>query len=410
MKKRSLLLGALLLSSVITFGAGFQLNLQGIRQLAMGGSGVAVPWDVSTIYYNPGGLTSIRGLQAYGSVHALIPNLRYVEAPTGNYTADTKEAVYTPFNVYIGAPLGYKSPVSVGVAVYTPFGTGIAWDENWKGRYIVQDINLQTIFIQPTVAYKFNDQISLGAGFVYGTGNIEVNRAVPLMNNNGQDGQANLKGDANGVGFNLGLHIKATNRVWFGLSYRSQVKMKVKRGFATFKVPSSMSGSFPYTAFKADLTLPQVFTAGLGFKASNKLILTLDANFVGWSSYDSLIFDYENNTAALQDTRSPRHYKNTVSIRAGANYKFSDKVSGMLGAAWDPTPVKNGFVSPELPDNNHIITAVGLTYKPSKRLTLMGVFEYVITPNRTSAVDEAGFSGTYQNKIINPGLGVSYNF
>lgn len=410
MKKRSLLLGSLLLSSVITFGAGFQLNLQGIRQLAMGGTGAAVPWDVSTVFYNPGGLTNIRGLQAYGSVHALMPKLRYVDAPTGTYKADSKDAVYTPFNFYIGSPLGYKSRVSIGLGVYTPFGSGLAWDENWKGRYVIQDISLQTIFIQPTVAYKVNDQISIGAGFVYGTGNIEVNRAVPLVNTNGQDGQANLKGDAKGVGFNLGLHIKATDRVWFGLTYRSEVKMKVKRGFATFRVPTSMASNFPYTAFSSSLTLPQVATFGVGFKASNKLILTLDANFTGWSSYDSLIFDYETNTSALADTRSPRHYKNTVTLRAGANYKFSDKVSGMLGAAFDPTPVKNGYVSPELPDNNHIITAAGLTYRPKKRFTIMAVFEYVITPNRTSSLDEAGFSGTYQNNVINPGLGVSYNF
>lgn len=410
MKKRSLLLGTLLMSSAMAFGAGFQLNLQGVRQLAMGGTGTAVPWDASTIFYNPGGLTSIRSFQVYGSAFALMPRIRYVETPSGSYTADTKPRVYTPFNLYIASPVAYKSKLSLGLGVYTPFGSGVTWDDDWRGRYISQEIQLQTIFIQPTAAYKFTDNISFGAGFVYATGNVLVRRAVPLQDPGANDGSAKLEGAANGVGFNLGLHVKVTKQFYVGLNYRSQVNMKVKNGNASFVVPSALSSQFPYTKFQTSLTLPQVATFGLGWSPAKNLVLQFDANFVGWSSYDSLIFDYETNTSSLDDTRSARKYKNTVTLRLGGMYKFSDKISGMLGVAYDPTPVRDGFVSPELPDNDHIMTSAGITYKPAKRLTIMGVFEYVITPNRTSTLSEAGFKGIYQNKIINPGLGISYDF
>lgn len=403
-------MGSLLLSTAMAYGAAFQLNLQGVRQLAQGGTGTAVPWDAATIFYNPGGLSALKHVQAYGSVQFLSANTRYVETPTGTYSADSKPKTYTPFNFYIGGPVRYKSKLSLGLGIYTPFGTGIKWDDNWRGRYVIQDIQLQSIFFQPTASYRINDIISVGAGFVIATGNVKIQKAIPLQNMNGQDGMAELKGNASGFGYNVGVHLRATDNLQFGISYRSGVKMKVKRGYASFTVPTSLSGSFPYTAFKSDLNLPQVVSVGVGIKATERLSIQADANFVGWSSYDSLIFDYENNTASLSDTRSPRRYQNTVILRLGGSYAISQKFTAMLGGAYDPSPIRDGYLSPDLPDNDHVMVTGGLTFKPNKKLCIMGVFEYVFTPKRDGSFDEANFGGRYQTKIINPGLGISYDF
>lgn len=402
-------MGSLLLSTAMAYGAAFQLNLQGVRQLAQGGTGTAVPWDASTIFYNPGGLSALKHVNAYGSVQFLSANTRYAETPTGSYTADSKAKTYTPFNFYVGGPVRYKSKLSIGLGVYTPFGTGIKWDDNWRGRYVIQDIQLQSIFFQPTASYRFNDVISVGAGFVIATGNVKIQKAIPLQSN-GQDGMAELKGNAMGYGYNIGVHLRATDNIQFGISYRSGVKMKVKRGYANFTVPSSLSSSFPYTAFKSDISLPQVISAGVGIKVTERLGIQADANFVGWSSYDSLIFDYETNTASLTDTRSPRRYQNTLIVRLGANYLIGQKWTVMLGAAYDPSPVKDGFLSPDLPDNDHVMATGGLVFKPNKRLAIMGVLEYVFTPTREGTLNEAQFSGRYQTKIVNPGIGLNYEF
>lgn len=410
MKKHFLLIGSLLLSSMV-YGAGFQLNLQGMRQLAMGGSGTAIPWDASTIFYNPGGMTQITNWQAYGSINVLTPRIRYVNAPTGTTTVDAVEQTYTPFNVYVAAPIGYKTRWRAGVGVYTPFGTGINWGNDWTGKYIIQDISLQAIYIQPTVSYEINDHISVGAGFIYATGNVELNRALPTLNANGENGQAHLTGRGNGVGFNLGVHVKASDNVQFGFTYRSQVNMKVRRGFAEFSnIPTSLSGQFTNTAFSSKLPLPQVVSAGIGWMVSDRLTLQADANFVGWGTYDSLKFDYENNTSSLQDTRSARRYKNTLALRAGMHYKFSDNFAGMLGTAYDPSPVRDGFVNPDLPDSRRYLATGGLSLKLWERMTVIGVVEYIFAQERTGTSNEAGFTGTYQTKILNPGLAITYDF
>ncbi|MCB0697103.1 MAG: outer membrane protein transport protein [Chitinophagaceae bacterium] len=411
MKKHFLLIGSLLFSSMV-FGAGYQLNLQGMRQLAMGGTGVAVPWDASTIFYNPAGLTSIRNVQVYGSMNALMPRTRYVSAPTGTDIQDAAAKTYTPFNVYIGGPLAYKSPVSIGLGVYTPFGTGISWDDNWTGRYMVQSISLQTVFFQPTVSYQLTDEISVGAGFVYAIGNFDYTKALPLTNANGQEANAELTGKGHGVGYNLGIHIKANENVQFGINYRSQVNMKVKRGYARFSnIPSSVSSSFINTAFESSLPMPQVLSIGMGWQINENLKLQVDANYTGWAAYDTLSFDFENNTDKLDDIHSARRYRNTVTLRAGVHYTFrNDRWAGMLGTAYDPSPVREGFLGPDLPDAKRWLATGGLSFKISERLSAIGVVEYVFSEVRTGLSTENGFKGKYHTKVINPGLAITYDF
>src|SRR5690606_16363136 len=152
----------LLLSSAVTFGAGYQLNLQGLRQLAMGGSGTAIPWDASIVFYNPGALTEFTNVRAYASGQVVIPSVKYVQVPAGSYEANSQDQVFPTVSAYVGGPVVDKSPVSIGLGVYTPFGNGLKWADDWPGRYIIQEVKLSSIFFQPTVAFRINDVLSVG--------------------------------------------------------------------------------------------------------------------------------------------------------------------------------------------------------------------------------------------------------
>lgn len=410
MKKHALLTIALSLWVAMSFGAGFQVNVQGLRQIAMAGTGAGWMWDASSIFYNPGGLARLKGIQAYGSVQFLIVHTKYVQTPTGGYSEESKPNVFTPFNFYVGGPIKKDGKLAVGLGIYTPFGSGLSWDDNWEGKYVIQSISMQTIFFQPTVSYRITDAISAGGGFIYATGNVKFKRAVPIQDENGNDGYGELKGKASGVGFNLGVHIKAGERFQLGINYRSQVNMKVKDGDATFTLPSSLSANFPNTSFTTEVPLPQVFSVGIGFKPIDKLTLTADVNWVGWKPYDTLTFDYEQNTPTLQDTKGPRNYKNTLAIRIGGHYQASKKLALMLGGAYDPSPVTDGFVSPDLPDADRWLFTGGLTFKASPKLTILTAFEYGASKKRDAQYTPDNFNGKYQTKAFIPCVGVTYDF
>lgn len=413
MKKISTITAGALLCSSVAFGGSFQLNLQGIRQTAMGGTGVAWPWDASTIFFNPGGISRLKGIQAYGSVNFVTPHVKYVQSPTGGYSAETESHTSTPFAVYVGGPIKKDSKLGIGVGIYTPFGSSANWGNDWTGRYVVQNISLQSIFVQPTVSYAINDMISVGAGFVYGFGSVKIDKAIPLEDVNGNEGQARLDGRANGLGFNLGVQIKATEDLQFGVSYRSKVKMKVDDGDATFSVPMSVAGNFPAngaTSFTSQLPLPEILTVGLGYKATKDLTLQADVVVAGWKTYDSLSFDFAENTPALKDTHDPRSYKNTVAVRLGAHYALGNQFAVMAGGAYDPTPTQTHLVSPDAVDANRLTLSCGATYQPIPKLSIMAVLNYTTTPRRTVNYEPANLQGDYQIKSLLPGIGISYTF
>jgi len=82
----------------------------------------------------------------------------------------------------------------------------------------------------------------------------------------------------------------------------------------------------------------------------------------------------------------------------------------MAGAAYDPTPVTNGFVSPELPDGNRYVVTCGATVKPMPRFTIIAAVEGTSTVKRASDYTFGGFSGTYQTQAVTPGIAIYYNF
>jgi long-chain fatty acid transport protein len=394
----------------MSFGAGFQVNVQGVRQIAMGGTGTSWPRDASTIFYNPAGLSRLTGMQAYGSINFLMINTKYVSSPVESFEAESKPAVYTPFNLYIGGPIKKDSKFGVGLGIYTPFGSGMTWDDDWVGRYVIQSIAMQAIFIQPTVSYQINDLVSVGAGFIYAFGKIAVKRAVPLQDQNNEGGHAEIDGKSSGVGFNLGVHFKPSEKLQFGINYRSAVEMDVKGGQAKFLVPSSLASSFPTSEVTSTLPLPQVLSFGVGFKPFDDITIQAEANFTGWKTFDTLRFDFEENTPLLQDSKSPRNYNNTWAIRLGGLWQASDRLQVMLGGAFDPTPVANGFVSPDLPDGDRWLVSGGLTYKATDKLTILAALELGTSVKRESEFTPDNFNGKYQTKAVIPSIGVSYDF
>lgn len=410
MRKHALLTAALLLPAAMAFSAGYQLNLQGLRQLAMGGGGTAMPWDASTIFYNPGGLSRLEGFQAYGSAQFIIARAEYLNQTNG-VTARTVNQTFVPFNIYAGGTIKGVNGLGFGVGVYTPFGSGTKWDDNWTGRYVTQNIYLQAIFIQPTISYRINDAIAIGAGYVYATGHTDISRAIPVQTTGGADGKAELSGDAKGMGYNVGISFKASERFHFGISYRSRVDMHVKDGEAKFSsLPSTVASNFPNTSFDATLPLPEVLSVGAAWKPLEHLTIQADFNLTGWKAYDSLAFNYGKPVNGSSRTVAARLYKNRLASRLGAHYQATNSLAIMIGGAYDPTPIRDGYVSPDLPDANRLVLTAGFTYKIISKLTLLAAVEYVTSDKRDGDYTDAAFGGRYQTKAVTPGIGLTYDF
>ncbi len=404
---RNLLFSALLLVSAAACAGGFQINTQGQKATAMGGSVTGLALDASAAFFNPGALSSLEHNQFVAGVNAILPRSVYLGPYNG--TENLEKKVFTPFSVYGAYKL--KGKLTLGLSVNTPFGLGTTWADNWTGRYVSQSARLNAVFIQPTVAYKLNEHMSVGAGPVMALGHAKLSKAIPVDDGTGE-AQLKLDGKGSGVGFNLGV-FATYGKFNFGLDYRSAVKVDIKSGSADFvNVPSSLiaNGTFPQsTSFSTGITLPSVASVGIGYRPDDKWKVNIEFNWTGWSVYDSLNFTFSEYPQF--NSHSPRNYKDALALRIGAAYQLNSKLTLRGGVAYDQTPVQDGYVSPELPDNHKTILSCGVGYQYTKHLAFDMAFMYENVKERKETGNHQGsFNGTYKSNITIVGIGAHYEF
>lgn len=403
---KKILLSILLAVPVLGFSQSFQVNLQGQKQTAMGGAGTGVALDEASVFFNPGAVSFLKQNGVQAGVSPLYLRTAFRENGS-NITEYNKKKIETPAMGYavFGSP---ANRLRFGIGVYTPFGGAMHWDENWTGKYTVTSLDLQAIYIQPTLSYRITDQIGIGAGLVYSLGKVDLRRAVPITLNNGESATAKLKGDTKDFGWNAGIYIKTISGVSFGITHRSQVTATVKDGDATFNVPDALISSFP-KKFTAALPLPATSTLGIGIYPTEKTTIAFDANWVHWSKYKELAFDYDNNSR-IPDTKSPRNYHDAAALRLGIQNQTTRRLVLRAGVGYAFTPVSDGYVTPEVPDANRLLLSAGLGYKPSERFTIDFSFLYENVKNRNQTNIETGLSGQFKTLVYIPGISLTYKF
>ena len=411
MKRFILLVTICLISSATLFAGGFQINLQGQKQTGMGHTGTGLLLDNASILFNPGAVSFLDSLRGFSfGVSLIFPRTIYLEPFPGTYTATIKPHIGTPVTLYAVYKFKKMNKLSVGLGIYNPFGSRLEWESDWKGQFLIREIDLKTFFIQPTASYKINEKLGIGAGIVFATGDFTLRKGVPIQDSLAEYGEGNLKGKASGYGFNAGIYFKATEKFSVGFDYRSQVNVKVDGGSANFTVPASVVQYFPETTFSTQLKLPQVATLGFGYVPNSKLKFALDVNYVGWKSYDSLIIDFKDNTDKLADIHSARMYKNVFIFRVGGQYQLTNNWTVRLGTYYDMTPVKAGYFTPETPDVNKIGITSGATYRVTKKVRLDLSLLFIEGMERTDTNIETGFGGTYKSRAFVPGFSLEYLF
>ena len=406
---KKLLLLALALVPLLSFSQGFQVNLEGEKQIGMGHTGTGVLTDGASVFFNPGAVAILPQNYIQAGISPLV--FQSVFNPTGSDAQyHTLNKVATPFTFY--AAVGPKSARwKLGFGIYTPFGGLTDWGDNWIGKYSLESLNLKAIYFQPTLSVRLTNFLSVGAGFVYNHATVDLTQAIPLSNSSGQDGQAEVKGNGKGYGWNAGIYIKASSELTIGLTHRSGVSTTVSNGDAIFKVPTSLQANFPQpNTFSSTIPLPATNSIGLGFYPTKKWTVAVDANLVNWSSYKALAFDYKTNTAALQDTYEQRNYKNAVSLRAGAQYMQTDNLALRIGGGYASTAVSDGYVTPEAPDANRVYFTAGAGYTMAKHLDIDISFEYEHLMSRTQTNTQTQLSGTFKTNVYIPGISLAYHW
>lgn len=415
--RKLLSLTLLALAGSTAFAGGYRVSIQGQKQLAMGHTGVAIVNSAEVAFFNPAGMAYLDkkfNLSVGGS--ALFANVKFQNTQFG-WEAESKN-VGTPFNVY--ATYKLNDWFTAGLAVYTPYGSAVSWDQDWQGAHLVNNIDLQAIFVQPSISVRIGEHFSVGGGPIYATGSVNFNRNLsmnPLLSDS-EGNPTDVTIDAKGInawGYTAGFMFNPTDKLRIGMNYRSEIIMEARGGDATYNDTPSFN-PLANTTFDADLPLPAELTVGLSYEVTDKLLFAFDYNRTMWSVYKALDVKFGNGTESL----NPRNYQNSSTYRVGTQYKANDKFTFRAGWYFDESPVQDGFFAPETPRNDSMGYTGGLTYQLNSKLGIDFSFLYLHFDEVDNSYDYStdpitgqpnpDFGGTYKSVVFSPGIGITYGF
>lgn len=383
---------ALTFSPSAVHAAANRIMDQSASGTAQSNAVVAQADDPSAIYYNPAGMTQLRGVQT--SFGALLvggsSSFRNSAGQTAKSSFDGTVAYPPPINFYITAnlkDLGFSSlgDLSVGLGVLSPFGTLIRWPNDGPFAGARTFSAQELIDIKPTLAYKLNDQLSIGLGAdiytffnFWGEGHQERHSIGPPLA--GANQEAEITGRDTTAGFNVSMlytplrNAEGKPLANVGLVYRSQATVHMKGQFL-------VNGAVQADASQT-IVLPQIYTGGIALwpkrDQDHEWKLELDVDYTGWKSVRNL--DVRLSTGSTLS--SPQNWRSTYTVMIGSEYKWLRPTAlpgwevALRGGYWNSqTPIPDSSFDPEIPDaDNHSISlGLGLLCKGNGRI--FGLFE-----------------------------------
>ena len=398
-----------------TYAQGFGIFEQGTCASGRGGTAVANPCgDGSSIYFNPAGLAGLSGWTLSGGVTNIVQ--------VGDYTADdTGEStdVDSPVSVvpHVYAAYGATERLGLGLGVYVPFGLNTRWPADFRGAVLGFDNNLQTIYVQPSVAYQLTDRIKVGGGLVVSVSSVELNQRLDLSQQvaDPESGvtfaqlgiprgtpfaEATLDADpAVSIGGNFGIQAMVTDRIGLGARFTTPIKMNYS-GEATFQqVPTNIQladgnplgapagtpldavlqqsfveGPLVTQGIETEITMPAQFVAGLSVQATERLNLMLDYQWTGWSTLDEVPLDFD---VSQLDNAIVLNYGNSNNIRLGAEFAIDDVWTVRGGYVYNRPASPDETVTPLAPESERNRPTVGLGVKPFPGVELNLAYQFV---------------------------------
>jgi len=385
--------------SQTSLAAGFALIEQSVSGMGTAYAGTAASADsVDTLYFNPAGMTRLPGTQAGAAVHLILPQNRFDNdgtsyspafggAPISGGDGGNASSLAAVPHAYLSHQLNDRT--WLGLAINVPFGLSTEYDSDWVGRYHAIRSEVKTLNVNPSVAFKASDRISLafGVSAMYLEGEFSNAIDFGLLNvipvsagglggalgpvGPGQaDGKSVIKGDSWGFGYNLGALFELSDATRIGVHYRSEVEQDID-GDVTFKVPHPALGLvFKDGDVEATVDLPAMASISAFHQLNSEWAIVADYTWTGWSSIPELRFDFVDST--LPDGVTTFDWKDTDRVALGTIYRPTGSTwTYRFGAAYDESPIRDAASrSARLPDNDRIWLTVGASFEARRNLQI----------------------------------------
>jgi len=364
--------GALIAATADANAGGFAVREQSAWGQGTSYAGVAAGGSLSAMFWNPATMTQMPGIQSESVVSLILPYAAnsptagsLVGAPGFGGTGNTAETAIVP-----GSYFSYQINPSlwVGMSVNAPFGLSVSFPSMWAGRdYAAGESHLRSYNATPSVAYRINDWISVGAGVQIQYADASLQRGVSAA---GLGEIATISGNGWGYGFTAGVTLTPTPTTTIGLGYRSMIDQKIDGnlmaggGAITLTSPASTT-----------INLPDTVSFGLRQRISPQWTLLGTVEWTNWSRIGTSNVSGPPLPAAALTL--PFQYKDGWLFSAGAEYMWDPQWTLRAGVGFEKSPITDDVRIPLLPDNDRYWASVGATYKVTNKLSIDAAYSHV---------------------------------
>lgn len=412
--------------------AGYAVGQESVTGMGVAyAGGAAAANDVSTVFYNPAGLTRIGGSQVIWGGASIFPSIQFREQNSTLFDGTTisggeggnggQNALIPHFYGVYTASNGIK----YGLGINSPFGLVTNYEDGWKGRYSEITTSLKGVNVNPSVAGIVAPGLSVGAGaslqflrakllqsIDFGSNCAQVLNAGDCLTNFGiapgqSDGSGKVRGDAFGIGFNIGVLYEPTEGTRFGAHYRSRMnfnfdgkgKFAIPQGARAFLNAVGLPDSFGIANAKFTLVEPEMASVSAYHALTDKWAVMADITWTRWAVFDKLkiLFD-DQTTTNLLETK----WDNVFRYSLGATYKPSRNLVWRAGVAFDDSPINGDFRGPGIPDSDRIILGLGLGLAVSDEVWMDVGYQHLFfktgNTRRVSATNSV-LSGDFQVNV-----------
>jgi len=381
----------------------------------------------SAVYYNPAGLTQLKGSQVTVGYAYEAPRSSVDSKATGDNVNMQKQVFYIP-NVYFVTNLKGEN-LKFGFGANSPYGLSTDWSNDSFAQYASTESNVQMMNYNPTIAYKVNDYVSLGAGLDFFTASVSKHKVLStLLSSTGGDFQ--LKGTDESFGYNLGVLLKPSEKHRIGISYRSPIRLELEgkisidglNNIAPYFASTTFGGASYSTEMKSKSTIPGSIAMGYAYQPNSKWTFEADVEWTNWACVEEELVTYPNESnptrLAILNGGNPasRDWRSVFSYGIGAEYQATDKLELRGGFLYQQSPIPSVNFEPVLPDSDKygITTGLGYLMKNVKIDTSYAFFKYrdrdVTNAMGSTSTPAYDIDGNYKGYVNIIALSFTYKY
>lgn len=351
---------ALLLTATNTFAGGLYLSELG-TPISVGTAGVGNVTNnigADSVVTNPAGMTGIEDDRFLSGLQILVPSVRF---DSDIATAGGSDGGNAGFVSAIPSAFTVKSMSDdwrLGVGITAPLGGGVDYGKDFVGRYQAQRSVMMGLAISPSVAYRVNNKLSLGAGVSVIYSNLDLDIAI---NQPGSlpDGQVSIdKIDDWGYQGFLGLMYEMTDRLTIGALYKAESDVELEGDLsANTTILNNVTSKLDEV--KVDFSYPQMVQIGLKYELTDTTLLMVDLDWEEWSAFGDTRLGIEGVGGGSTVTKFDRDWDDTWHVGLAMAHKLPDRQIFSWGISYDSSPVSDSNRTADLPVDEQVRLSLG---------------------------------------------------